>query len=77
MRGRKSSIRYYESKGGYFTHFEGRNIRLATRPDDAPRGPTYRAALREFGELMQVNTADTADQANTVRTKAMSRRPAS
>jgi integrase len=67
QRGRKASVRYYASKGGYFTHFEGRNIRLATGPDDAPQGPTYLAALREFGELMQVNTADTADQANTVR----------
>jgi hypothetical protein len=67
-RGRKASVRYYASRGAYFTHFEGKQIRLATGPDDAPKGPNYLAALREFGELMQVNTADTADQANTVRT---------
>jgi hypothetical protein len=66
-RGRKASVRYYASKGGYFTHFEGKNIRLPTGPDDAPSGPTYLAALTKFSELMQVSTADTADQANTVR----------
>lgn len=65
--GRKASVRYYASKGGYFTTFEGQRYRLADGPDDAPKGPTYLAALRAFGELMQVNTADTADQANTVR----------
>lgn len=66
-RGRKSSVRYYASKGGYFTHHEGKNIRLADGPDDAPKGKTYLAALARFQELMQVNQADTADQGNTVR----------
>ena len=28
VKGRKASVRYYASKGGYFTHFEGKNIRL-------------------------------------------------
>lgn len=67
QRGRKASVRYYASRGAYFTHFEGRQIKLAEGPDDAPKGPTYLAALREFGELMSVETADTADQENTVR----------
>jgi integrase len=66
-RGRKASVRYYESRGAYFTHFEGKQIRLADGPDDAPKGPTYLAALAKFSELMQVNTADTAGQENTVR----------
>jgi integrase len=66
-RGRKASVRYYASRGAYFTHFEGDQIRLAVGPDDAPKGPTYLAALEAFRQLMQVNTADTADQANTVR----------
>ncbi len=66
-KGRKSSVRYYASKRGYFTHFEGKNIRLADGPDDAPKGKTYLAALARFQELMQVNHADTADQSNTVR----------
>lgn len=67
VRGRKASVRYYASKGGYFTHFEGKNIRLADGPDDAPKGKTYLAALARFRELMQVSSADTADQENTVR----------
>ena len=66
-KGRKASVRYYASKGGYFTHFEGKNIRLANGPDDAPKGKTYLAALARFRELMQVSSADTADQGNTVR----------
>lgn len=67
IRGRKASVRYYASKGGYFTHFEGKNIRLADGPDDAPKGRTYLAALAKFQEMMQVSNADTADQGNTVR----------
>src|SRR5262245_19501424 len=66
-RGRKASVRYYASKGGYFTHFEGHNIRLADGPDDAPNGKTYLAALSKFQEIMGVSNADTADQQNTVR----------
>lgn len=65
--GRKASVRYYESREAYFTHFEGKQIKLAEGPDDAPKGKTYLAALARFQELMQVNTADTADQGNTVR----------
>jgi hypothetical protein len=66
-KGRKSSVRYYATKGAYFTHFEGKQIRLADGPDDAPKGKTYLAALARFQELMQVSNADTADQGNTVR----------
>src|SRR5262249_37804875 len=65
--GRKASVRYYASRGAYFTHFEGDQIRLSVGPDDAPNGPTYLAALDAFRQLMQVNTADSDDQANTVR----------
>lgn len=66
-RGRKASVRYYASKGGYFTHYEGKKHRLADGPDDAPNGKTYLAALDKFRELMDVSNADTADQGNTVR----------
>lgn len=64
---RTPSIRYFESKNGYFTNFQKTRYRLGDGPDDAPNGPRYLAALRRFGEIMQVNVADTADQANTVR----------
>jgi integrase len=66
-KGRKSSVRYYATKGAYFTHFVGKQIRLSDGPDDAPKGKTYLAALARFQELMQVSNADTADQGNTVR----------
>ena len=36
--GRRSGIRYFESKGGYFTNFEGSRYRLASGPDGAGRG---------------------------------------
>ena len=64
---RRASVRYYQSRKAYYTHFEGRQIKLADGPDDAPKGPTYLAALEEFRRLMQVSNADTADQGNTVR----------
>jgi integrase len=64
---RKPSIRYFESKNGFFTNFEGTRYRLADGPDDSPTGPNYLAALKRFGEIMQVGTVDTADQANSVR----------
>ncbi len=65
--GRRASVRYYESRKAYFTHFEGKQIKLADGPDDAPKGKTYLAALEQFCTLMQVRNADTADQGNTVR----------
>jgi len=64
---RRASVRYYQSRKAYFTHFEGQQIKLASGPDDAPKGPTYLAALDEFRRLMQVSSADSADQGNTVR----------
>lgn len=66
-RGRKSSVRYYASMNGYFTHSEGKSIRLADGPDDAPKGKTYLAALARFQELMQFSDADTANRGNALR----------
>ena len=56
-----------ESEGGFPTHFEGKQIKVADGPDDASKGRTYLAALDEFRRLMQVSNAGTADQDNTVR----------
>jgi hypothetical protein len=64
---RRASVRYYASRKAYFTHFEGRQIKLAEGADDAPKGPTYLAALGQFRQLMEMSNADTADQGNTVR----------
>ena len=67
MRGRKSSIRYYDSKGGYFTEYQGKKYRLATGPDDGPSGPTFLKALDEFRKLMERAHAADAGGQNTVR----------
>lgn len=64
---RKPTIRYFESKNAYYTNHEKTRHRLGDGPDDSPTGPNYLAALKRFGEIMQVETSDTADQANTVR----------
>lgn len=64
---RRASVRYYASRNGYYTHFEGRQIKLIEGPDDAPNGPTYLAALGRFREHMAASHADVADQGNTVR----------
>jgi hypothetical protein len=67
-RGRKASVRYYQSRGAYFTHFRGRQEKLADGPDDAATGPTYLAALSKFKELMAVSQVDTAGDTNLVVT---------
>src|SRR4051794_32299872 len=67
-RGRKASVRYYESRGGYYTHFQGTQEKLAEGPDDAPAGPTYLAALSKFKEMMEVSRVDTAGDTNLVVT---------
>lgn len=65
---RKPTIRFFESKNGYYTNHERVRYRLGDGPDDAPTGPNYLAALKRFGEIMALGTVDTADQANMVRT---------
>jgi integrase len=67
MRGRKSSIRYYDSKNGYFTEYQGKKYRLATGPDDGPSGPTFLKALDEFKKLMESAHAPEAGGQNTLR----------
>ncbi len=65
--GCKSSIRYYESKGGYFTEYRGKKHRLATGPDDGPAGPTFLEALGAFRRLMELAHAPAAGDQNTAR----------
>lgn len=64
---RKPSIRYYDSRGGYYTCHRGRQVRLATGPDDAPTGSTYLTALDAFKALLAFDGADQAGAANPVR----------
>jgi len=49
---RRSSVRYFESRGAYYTQINGAQQHLATGPDDGPSGPTYKAAVAKFSELV-------------------------
>jgi integrase len=51
-RGRKPSVRYWESRGGYCCWIDGRRELLASGPKDAPRGPTFKAANARFMKLL-------------------------
>ena len=45
---RRPQVRYWASRNGYCCWFRGRQKLLAEGPDDAPNGPTYEAALKQF-----------------------------
>ena len=64
---RRPSVRYWASRNGYCCWFQGRQHVLAEGPDDFPSGPTYQQALRSFGELTALASADTAKDRNTCR----------
>src|SRR5262249_44619274 len=49
---RRASVRYYDSRGAYYTQINGAQNHLATGPNDAPDGPTYKAAVKKFSELV-------------------------
>jgi integrase len=65
---RKPSVNYWASRSGYGCWFEGKQYILAEGPDDAPRGPTYLAALDKFKERLALSYAGEAKDRNTVRT---------
>lgn len=48
---RKASVRYWESRGGFFCWHKGKQVLLAMGPDDRFDGPTYRAAREKFKEI--------------------------
>ncbi len=47
-RGRKPSVRYWDSRGGYCCWIDGQRELLAKGADDAPSGPVYLEALERF-----------------------------
>lgn len=53
-RGKKPSVRYWESRGGYGSTIAGAQHVLARGPDDAPTGPTYLEALDRFRKLLSL-----------------------
>ncbi len=64
--GRKASVRYWESRGGYCCEIKGRKITLAKGPDDAPLGACYTAALAEFRKLSEGQAVPEATPVYTV-----------
>lgn len=51
-RGPKPSVRYWKSRKAYACWMGETRHFLARRPDDAPSGPTYLAALDQFRKLV-------------------------
>ncbi len=54
--GKKPSVRYWDSRGGYYCWIGPTQHRLAKGPDDAPTGPTYLEALDRFRKLVALET---------------------
>jgi integrase len=65
--GRRASVRYWQSRGGYCCWLNGRQHVLAEGEDDYPDGPTYQAAVRKFSELVSLSGAASARDNNPIR----------
>lgn len=66
---RKPSVRYWESRNGFYCTIKGEQVRLGDGPDDSAKdGPKYRAACKRFGELTCDDGASLAKDANTLET---------
>ncbi len=64
---RRPSVRYFASRGAYYCQINKVQNHLATGPDDYPNGPTYRAAVNKFRELIEQSVIEEVGDANTVR----------
>jgi integrase len=64
---RKPSVRYWPTRNAYCCWFRGKQYVLAEGPKDEMDGPTYTAAVRKFAELVTLQGADTARDANPIR----------
>lgn len=58
---RSPSIRYFDSRKAYYTQYQGRQHLLAAGPKDEPDGPTYRAAVRRFSQIMHASEVERAE----------------
>jgi len=52
---RTPSIRYYDSRSGYYTKYHGKQHLLAAGPKDEPDGPTYKKAVQRFSQIMHAD----------------------
>lgn len=51
-KGRKPQVKYFPSKGGYYTTYQGVRHTLARGPEDSPHGPTYQTAVKAYSALI-------------------------
>jgi hypothetical protein len=58
--------RSFKSRNAYYAQLEGKQHRLADGPKDEPDGPTYRAAVQRFAEILPCAPADKAEDDNLV-----------
>lgn len=58
---RTPSIRYYDSRAGYYTKYHGKQHLLAAGPKDEPAGPTYQAAVTRFAQIMHAEEETRAE----------------
>jgi hypothetical protein len=65
---RTPQVRYFDSRKAYFTTCKGRQVPLASGPKDEPDGPTSKAAVKKFSEVMQVGEAAKAEDDSLVIT---------
>ena len=65
---RQSTIRYFKSRGAYYTQYRGKQHCLATGPKDEPDGPNYRRAQEEFAKLVIMPETETTNDDVTVST---------
>jgi hypothetical protein len=63
---RTAQPRYFASRKGYYVQHRCKQYLLATGPKDEPEGPTYKAAVRRFSEIMLVGETDSAADDNPV-----------
>jgi integrase len=52
---RTPSIRYFDSRGAYYTQYHGKQHLLAVGPKDEPDGPNYKAAVKRFSKIMHAD----------------------
>ena len=50
---RMPQIRYFKSRKAFYCQSQGHQYPLAKGPDDRPDGPTFKAAIAEFGRVIE------------------------
>jgi integrase len=52
---RTPGIRYFASRGAYYTQYRGKQHLLARGPKDEPEGPTFKAARKAYDALLDAD----------------------